>query len=405
MEFQIPNILISFFEEMKKSIFEKLKILVLEYKELWGEEVYNSFHNSTNISKIQEFISDNLEKKIISQIYEELIKQYKDNLAKFLLHQMKLFNKRIVIYTKNLHLYSIHYFKLLHEESNINMLFLKNKTANIHTKLTYVQTTTKLMNMTKWINEFVRELQLLDSSSDVKLIIDSDFSGSNKVKSPKDTKTFFKILTEIEMKNNFSNLTIRMIYIRYIFSISMASRKYYFSVNVKQYSTREKILFIHEKDKNLYTSKRIVPITILCDKYIQYFLKLRKKYQFNSYSPVIFLNNGSVQDFNNENLMIWFNENKEELMSILTEQDFEFMKNFIFSVVLDFGRHIFASKAHNDMNLAQDYIDAMLNHFENGTQDQGMYSLFDNKEYFTKIRNIIEEIEKEYIPFCKYLSE
>ena len=146
-------------------------------------------------------------------------------------------------------------------------------------------------------------------------------------------------------------------------------------------------------------------MTELGDRYIQYFLKLKNNYNIESYSPAIILNNGSILDFNNENLKNWFSQNKEEISSILSEQDYKLFENFILSVVLDFGRHIFATKAHNEMKLEQDYIDALLNHFEKGTQDQGMYSLFDNRKYFTGSRDIMKMIEKEYIPFCKYLQE
>ena len=144
-----------------------------------------------------------------------------------------------------------------------------------------------------------------------------------------------------------------------------------------------------------------MPVTNLGSKYIEKFYQLKDKYNIHSYSPVIINDEGKEKSFNQENLTEWLNAHKEYIIKKYSYEVYKSLDNFIINVVRDFGRHIFASKAHDLKFIKQDYVDAFLNHFYRGTQDQGMYSLFDNQEYFKQIRKLMEHIEEEYIPFWK----
>ncbi len=122
---------------------------------------------------------------------------------------------------------------------------------------------------------------------------------------------------------------------------------------------------------------------------------------FDSYMPVLFDSNGSSYDLTDENILIWIAENKDALLECWKKEEYVIVSSFVSSVVLDFGRHIFATRAHNNMEIFQEYTDAFLNHFSKGTQDQAIYSTFDNEEYIHQVRLLMKKIEKEYIPFWK----
>ena len=53
------------------------------------------------------------------------------------------------------------------------------------------------------------------------------------------------------------------------------------------------ILLIHEKAKDTYNSKRIIPITSIGAKYIEKFFALKEQYNLQSFSPVIINDDGS----------------------------------------------------------------------------------------------------------------
>jgi hypothetical protein len=48
--------------------------------------------------------------------------------------------------------------------------------------------------------------------------------------------------------------------------------------------------------------------------------------------------------------------------------------------------------------LNAEYLDAFLNHFKMGTEDQGIYSNFNNQDYQKQIIKKIEIIEENYLP-------
>lgn len=399
VEFVIPEYIEQFFKDSEETLFLELEKQIKKNKPLIGKDVLAEYNGCNTTKDLHQFLVNNFDEVNITKIYNALVEEQQKSLSKYLSYQRKKFKKNIVIRIKNLHTFSLHYFKRFHKNSDANLLFLKNKTANIHTQLAYISTPKSLSRITQWFDELMQKLSLVDTSSDTLIPMTSEYSGSNKLISAQEFKNFLKVLMSLKLSNKFATLTLKMIYLRYVFSIFFASRKYYFSANLKQYTSREKLLFLHEKAKNIYTSKRIVPITILGDKYIQYFYKLRKEFALESYSPVIMTDDGDIVDFDNSNLTNWLDKHKDEIKSQCIGKEFALIENFFKDTVFDFGRHIFASKAHTEMVLAQDYVDAMLNHFERGTQDQGMYSSFDNQEYFQETRRMMEKIEKEYIPY------
>ena len=120
---------------------------------------------------------------------------------------------------------------------------------------------------------------------------------------------------------------------------------------------------------------------------------LKKKYNISSSSPVLLTNDAQEMDINKKNIKVF-------LTSLDTEIDQEsiiFIENFISNVKLNFGRHVVTSFL-SSTNIDKKYVDAFLNHFKMGTEDQGIYSNFNNQDYVNVIIAKIEEIENNYLP-------
>jgi len=354
VEILIPATLLAFLMEIEESLFEKLYKFIPQKTELYGKNVKEDFETCKKSKDLQLFMQEHFSPSKIEEINQDFLNKENELLAKFLAKSRKKFDKRVVVTIRYLHLYSFHYYNNLHRESNINLLFMKNKTANIHTMLTYVATNRQLVNLTNWIK---------------------------------------------------AALTIKMLYIRYVFSILFATRKYHFSATTKEYSKRKNLLMIHEKAKDVYQSKRVIPVTVLGSHYIQYFEQLRLEHGINDNAPVVVEDDGTIVWMSNKNIIKWFDAHADIIMEQLIDDEFTQINDFIRGTILDFGRHIFATHAHNYMELPQDYTDAFLNHFKRGTQDQGIFSFFDNKDYFYQVRQTIETIEKKYIPYWKEIGQ
>ncbi len=403
VEFSLPKFLLNYIDSIEEKLYEKLSGFIEKEKTFYNKDVEEEFHTCKSVVQLLDFLINNYgvlqSKKFLNQFLDKEV----DSFQKYLQEKRKKYKKFIKITTKTLHLYSFHYYKLFHKESDIAHLFLKRKTSNIHTKLTYVASPTKIFNMTLWINELAKVLQI-EHSEHIVNIADSKYSGSNKLVEPDEYKNFLTTLSKLEFENDNANLTLKMIYLRYVFCILLATRKYRFSCDLQEYSKRKKLLFLHEKAKHTYSSKRIVPITDLGFRYIEKFYQLKNEYNLQSFSPVIVDDEGNEEILSQANLLEWLHMHRDVIIKQWSNDRNELIEDFIINVVRDFGRHIFASESHNSRSLDQDYVDAFLNHFSRGTQDQGMYSSFDNKEYFKQLRELMNNIEKKYIPFWKEIG-
>ena len=400
IEFELPILLINYFKQTGEILYEKLYKMIEEEKTFFDKEVTNTFYSCKTITNLLEFLVDQYGKIETERLMNEFVSNEVHQQKKYLQKNKKFFNKYIKIDSRTLHLYSFFFYKLQHKESDIAHLFLKKKTANIHTKLTYVASPTKVLSMTIWIEELARLLELEPNYTST-FDTDTQYSGTNKLILPNKYKEFLMILSKTSFENEYANLTLKMIYIRYVFCILLATRKYNFSCDLQQYSERKKLLFIHEKAKNTYSSKRIIPVTDLGSLYIKKFYRLKYEYNLYAFSPVIVDNDGNEKSMNHKNLMEWLQVYKNDIVNLWSMKEYEIIENFISKVVRDFGRHIFASEANNFRSIDQDYVDAFLNHFFRGTQDQGIYSSFDNREYFRQTRELMRSIEQKYIPYWK----
>jgi len=403
VEFRLPDFLIKIFNRIELKLFENLRKFILEEKKLYGDEVKQKFYALKQASELSDFLMYQYEQDEAEQILDSFLDQEIKQFTRYLQRKRKSFQKTIQIKPRYLHLYSFYYYKTIHKKSDIGHLFLKNKTANIHTVIAYVVASRKMINMTLWVEELAQKLNIVDFTKS-EIVIDNEYSGSNKLIEPKEYKTFLSIIGSIKLKNSYANATLQMIYLRYSLAILLGTREYYFSTDSQEYSKRRNILLIHEKAKDIYVSKRIIPITSIGAKYIEKFFALKEQYNLQSFSPVIINDDGSESILNQNSIFEWIKNHENEILEQINFNQYEKINHFIKKVELDFGRHIFASEAHRINMTQQEYVDAFLNHFQRGTQDQGMYSSFDNKEYFLQIRTLMRKIEKKYLPYWKEIN-
>ena len=87
----------------------------------------------------------------------------------------------------------------------------------------------------------------------------------------------------------------------------------------------------------------------------------------------------------------------QRFIKLFKIEESEYLKSGIKNIKLNFGRHVTTSfLSSTDLNA--EYLDAFLNHFKMGTEDQGIYSNFNNQDYQKQIIKKIEIIEENYLP-------
>ena len=108
---------------------------------------------------------------------------------------------------------------------------------------------------------------------------------------------------------------------------------------------------------------------------------------------MLLTNDAQEMDINKKNIKVFLTSLDPEI----DQESIIFIENFISNVKLNFGRHVVTSFL-SSTNIDKKYVDAFLNHFKMGTEDQGIYSNFNNQDYVNVIIAKIEEIENNYLP-------
>ena len=182
---------------------------------------------------------------------------------------------------------------------------------------------------------------------------------------------------------------LAMIYIRYALSILLATRDFTYSCDLTEYSKYLHTVTIHEKEKNKRSSKRIIPVCHSAKKMIDAFFTIKTKYNLSHNRPMLILH--KENDFTFEEIK------KDAVINFIENNNIIIDLQFISYVPLRFGRHIVTSHSCSSP-IRDEYLQAFLNHFSFGAEDQGMYSTFDNREYIRVIANYIEGISLEFLP-------
>lgn len=330
-------------------------------------------------------------------------------LKSFLQKKKRSFSKYIVLNQKILPIISIHYFKQTYKTSSIEQLFLQRKTDNIKTELAYVATKQTQNNTTHWINTLAKKLKLdnvLERDIEHNGLKDNvKYAGANKVLQPNAYKIFINTLQTLNLDSLEDKISVKMMLIRYLLSILIAARKNYQSCNLQVFSRRDKFLMIHEKARDYGNSKRIIPLNQLSIDLINYYYKIRTVVpSIQNYTPVVYVND-CFKPIINSSLRDWIDAKKDSIIEHNNEAIYILLREFIYKVELDFGRHIFNSYAVNQHYVSNDTINGFLDHSMLGTDVQAKYNIFDNKQYFKDIVLTQNDIEKVYIPYLSFLKE
>ena len=374
------------------------KIIEKSQQELEDDDLRYFLNNKT--STFQEIITelknnlpqDKIKKIELLNIIDEISDDFYIDIDQYLKSVVNTYPKRIKLSLSAISKLSLHYYRQTSNRSELYLLYTRSITTNDEARLCYCATRDRLYDVELWITELFKKI--FDSSTrDVDIFQSKNWVGSPYYIKNGYFKQFIFEITKIKSKNDIATFNLNMILIRYTLSLLLATRDFRNSCNLIDYSKSFQLLTIQEKSKNIYQSKRLIPLTNRANKIIENFYILKKKYNISSSSPVLLTNDAQEMDINKKNIKVF-------LTSLDTEIDQEsiiFIENFISNVKLNFGRHVVTSFL-SSTNIDKKYVDAFLNHFKMGTEDQGIYSNFNNQDYVNVIIAKIEEIENNYLP-------
>lgn len=341
-------------------------------------------------------------------ILPDKVKEHKEIntkfLSDFLTKLVKKFSHTITIKIDYLHLYSFYYWDEIKKSSNLAHFFLMKKNDNIHSQLAYLATNERLINYSLWIDELAKLLEFnkfIDNYSSLHSIEHSmDYAGTNRFIKGEKLKSFLTAISKVRFSQDMDtkdDYNVRMIFIRYLLCITLATRSYNQSCSLYAFLSSEKKLFIHEKAKTQYIGKRIIPLSDLAYLTIKYFYNIKEKLSLDYYEPILFIED-KVEELKQDTCLKWLENKKEILLKTYSSDFYNNLRIFIYSVDFDIGRYVFESYAHNKFRMKQEFIDAFLNHSESGTEDQAMYNVFNNDIYTAEVLEVIHKIEKDYLP-------
>ena len=383
--------------------------------------ICNEFKNFDDINKnCQKVFSNALMKQLSNLKFVEFyINEYiNEQSVNFGLYKKK-FTKSINLNFKDIHTLFLFYYKTYNDSTEIPLLFTQSMSKNDATRQTYCNTTQRLIVYEKWIYKLAVYLDLdtyFDNEPSRHRFTEINHEnkiGSNNYIKPYQFKNFLLSLSRIDSENEITKLNIAMIYLRYSFSILLVSRDIIeTSSDLTQVSKRFKIITIQEKGKSIYQGKRIIPLTERALKYINTFYELKKKYNISSYSPVIMIKNnqGIYQEspITKKTITNYFEKDieyeKDEIKNAENLLIYNELLKFIKYTKLNFGRHIITSEMVKK-GIQSNYIDAVMNHFQLGKEDQGKFSTFNTSKYVDDVKNIIQDIEDIYFPNSLFIED
>jgi hypothetical protein len=374
------------------------KIIEKSQQELEDDDLRYFLNNKT--STFQEIITelknnlpqDKIKKIELLNIIDEISDDFYIDIDQYLKSVVNTYPKRIKLSLSAISKLSLHYYRQTSNRSELYLLYTRSITTNDEARLCYCATRDRLYDVELWITELYKKI--FDSSTrDVDIFQSKNWVGSPYYIKNGYFKQFIFEITKIKSKNDIATFNLNMILIRYTLSLLLATRDFRNSCNLIDYSKSFQLLTIQEKSKNIYQSKRLIPLTNRARKIIENFYILKEKYNISSYSPVLLTNDGKEKDINKKNIKVFLTS-----LDVQTYQEsILFIENFTSNIKLNFGRHIVTSFL-SSTNIDKKYVDAFLNHFKMGTEDQGIYSNFNNQDYVNVIIAKIEEIENNYLP-------
>ncbi len=370
-------------------------------------DIFISRSGNKSILYLPDFLNDLI---IVVRAEYEKVKINKENIEDFsekeyskcnevLNQEVKLLSKTIShINLRKIHKLFHHYFNIFHEKTDTSILFLVNLNKSNQVRVTYTSQPKRLVYYELWIEEFYNIL--IGSQSNVKSLIDANLNqevGSPKVLKSAVFKNFLLNLSYLNPKNKIEEFNLKMIFIRYSLSISLATRDAYESCDLKEISRYFKILSIHEKAKHIKTSKRLIPLTDKALFYIDEFFELIRESTIDSTYPILLKEENDKKTV----IPITLKTILDFIQTFKNDIKFDEIEKFVKLVDMNFGRHVFSTEALIQ-GFNKDYENEFMGHFSNGSSGLGMYSNFDLNDYIESSNKFVESIENKYFP--KYIT-
>lgn len=256
--------------------------------------------------------------------------------------------------------------------------------ASIHKKTEYfsdyIQYLYDALEIDRVLNDF---LGLNKYTAPPKKLEERVYAGSNLLVKRDKVVEFFNNLYDLicyerDIHRRFNFISI---YVRYAMSLLAGTRTFTDSADLTDVSYVFKIMKLSEKSETKLSGLRIVP---LCDEVlelIQLYKQECKNFEIDERKFHLYIDN-SFTLFSAESIV------KNKMVDGL-------VFNFISTVPLNFGRHIF-TKVAIEQGIAQDHIDAFLGHYTSGLEQIGIYSTLDIPKYTDTIRELMSAIASMY---------
>jgi len=421
VEIYLPESIVRVWQETKRFIRERFHLRLLQACKTFEKDVSADEIICTYIEGLdtKESVSDafrNLLGKLESEdenkfditglpksLCEEILEEGKA----FFKQKKKKYNKKIVLKYRTIPSLFLHLFKITQEESDISMLFSGVMQKNDEARVCYGASPIRLVSYEFWQLKLIKIFGLDDvlygkykiqtQRNPNGIVYKQNWIGSKIYLNGAKFKIFLQRILSLNVESKLDRLNLRMIFLQYALSCLMATRHHAQSLSMEQYSKREKIICIQEKGKNLYSGKRIIPLTDLGAELANLYLSLREAYGLHHFSPSLIFRDeeGDIEKLMRKgNISDWFISK----MTDNNRDDIEEILKYTQHIPLNFGRHIFTSFALQSSTLSASYLDAFLGHFKMGNEDQGIYSYFDNQAYMYEIKQQVEAIAHIYIP-------
>lgn len=129
----------------------------------------------------------------------------------------------------------------------------------------------------------------------------------------------------------------------------------------------------------------------------------KKDYNINHFTPVLSINK-RYEPFTHQQVKTWLEKHQDYITNSIGQFEYNFLHTFSEND-LNFGRHVFKSISHGMNNLKHDYIEALMDHNNFGTNAHGKYTIFKKQDYLNKTRETLHYIQNEYIPYLKWINE
>lgn len=353
--------------------------------------------------KMTKFIKEELEilikakrekgKSLDSSFFENLLKEELKNIKNVFKDNIDKLSKNVSnLNINNIHRVFYYYFHKFSDKTDIGILTNKlSKTDEV--KVRYTIRLQRLHIFEDWINKLYQKLTNNHSTSKSYDISKIKYSGSPKYVENIVFRAFLISLKSLKLDDEIQRFNILMIIIRYSLSILLATREYRHSCNLSNYSQKYSILLIHEKAKDINSSKRLIPLTKRAKEYIELFYKLKEKYNIKSKMPILLIDNSGVleeKDMSRKSILDFLQKSFKNHRLTSIEQ-------FVKGSDLNLGRHVFSTEAIN-YSFNKEFTNEFLGHYSKAQLGFGMYSNFDVKKYIDETRAFMEKIEDDFFP-------